>query len=474
MKLSMWILADELSAYKPELKITEGHCILRSVRVCSDVINITKSVLYISENTKGRIMLANGHDMIIIKNADILDIFNTLLDIFQKYNEWETQLSDLIASGCSIDALLEKAHEVAGNYMILADASFNMYAAFGDRSLFEKNAYFRISYENNKLPLDALIAINKQANVRKQGIPPYKVQIPNDMNKTIARNLFVKNKHIGWLVTLKLKKDFTPGELQIIDKIGDYLEMYHESTAIDDNTFSKSALLLDIIEGCPYDPREISELLSEFNWYEQDKKQVYVFLEEKSANEQFIIDSQLTTFSRSTFQMLYHDTFVLIVNHSLTDISLLERTINNYVKASGGTVGKSPLFENIFQLKSNVDIARIAAQFSDAPGQIIEFSKVILPYIYSLIRDYSLANILHPALNTLRDHDKKHSSEFYKTLYVFLDNERNYTLVSKLLNIHRSTLIYRLERISELTNIDFDNTDERFHLLISFRLQKDT
>ena len=36
--------------------------------------------------------------------------------------------------------------------------------------------------------------------------------------------------------------------------------------------------------------------------------------------------------------------------------------------------------------------------------------------------------------------------------------------------IHRSTFLYRLERIQEIVPIDFNNEDELFYLLLSFRI----
>ncbi|MBE6015301.1 MAG: hypothetical protein E7241_08085 [Lachnospiraceae bacterium] len=73
-------------------------------------------------------------------------------------------------------------------------------------------------------------------------------------------------------------------------------------------------------------------------------------------------------------------------------------------------------------------------------------------------------------LQGLRAYDEKNETELYKTLKVYLRNERNAVHTAKELFIHRSTLFYRLDRIKELTNIDLDDPATRLYINISYRI----
>lgn len=74
------------------------------------------------------------------------------------------------------------------------------------------------------------------------------------------------------------------------------------------------------------------------------------------------------------------------------------------------------------------------------------------------------------------DYDAQKGTDYYKTLQIYLENERNLTITSQILHIHRSTLQYRITKITELLSLPLDDADLRFYLLCCFRIidyQKD-
>lgn len=67
-------------------------------------------------------------------------------------------------------------------------------------------------------------------------------------------------------------------------------------------------------------------------------------------------------------------------------------------------------------------------------------------------------------LGALLEYDAAKNSELVLTLSQHLENGGNYDDSAKALHIHRSTLRYRLARISELTGYDLRNVNTRFNL----------
>ncbi|MCM3412779.1 helix-turn-helix domain-containing protein [Metabacillus litoralis] len=102
---------------------------------------------------------------------------------------------------------------------------------------------------------------------------------------------------------------------------------------------------------------------------------------------------------------------------------------------------------------------------------------------FSLYEDLGAYTILHhldqsnavnlfikSQLDPLLTYTENKNIDLYHTLYVFLQNNGNIKSTSDELFIHRSSLLYRLEKIESLLNIDLNDAEIRFNLMMAFKL----
>ncbi|MEH7225423.1 helix-turn-helix domain-containing protein [Bacillus sp. JJ1566] len=73
-------------------------------------------------------------------------------------------------------------------------------------------------------------------------------------------------------------------------------------------------------------------------------------------------------------------------------------------------------------------------------------------------------------LGVLVQYSEKNNVDLFGTLRVFLLNNGNVREASNALYIHRSTLEYRIDRIAELLDVDLNDAEVRFELLIAYKL----
>jgi purine catabolism regulator len=66
------------------------------------------------------------------------------------------------------------------------------------------------------------------------------------------------------------------------------------------------------------------------------------------------------------------------------------------------------------------------------------------------------------------------SDELLRTLEAYFDYNGNLSQAAEALFIHRNTLIYRMERISEIGNLDLDKTETRLAVQLALRIHKMT
>ena len=83
-----------------------------------------------------------------------------------------------------------------------------------------------------------------------------------------------------------------------------------------------------------------------------------------------------------------------------------------------------------------------------------------------------LKKFIPDPLNILIEHDQSYKNDLLKTLETFLMCNRNATKTAQTLFIHYKTLLYRLDRIKEIANLNFENSEEILNMQIGLKILK--
>lgn len=75
-------------------------------------------------------------------------------------------------------------------------------------------------------------------------------------------------------------------------------------------------------------------------------------------------------------------------------------------------------------------------------------------------------------LSTLIDYDAQHNTDLLPTLSAYFANNGNMARTAHLLNIHRNTLVYRLGRITEILQLDMDDSNVRLNLHLALKIHR--
>ncbi len=76
------------------------------------------------------------------------------------------------------------------------------------------------------------------------------------------------------------------------------------------------------------------------------------------------------------------------------------------------------------------------------------------------------------SLRPLVEHDERKQGDLIRTLNGFFEANGNLAKAAVDLDVHRNTLVYRLERISELTGLDLNDADNRLILHLALKIQR--
>ncbi len=88
-------------------------------------------------------------------------------------------------------------------------------------------------------------------------------------------------------------------------------------------------------------------------------------------------------------------------------------------------------------------------------------------YLYEELEDF-----YNTTLKPLVDYDRKKATELIRTLEVYFKNNGNLTKISKELFTHYNTVLYRINRINEITGMDLENPHNRLNLEIALKIKE--
>ncbi len=104
---------------------------------------------------------------------------------------------------------------------------------------------------------------------------------------------------------------------------------------------------------------------------------------------------------------------------------------------------------------------------------ITAFSELGIFRLLRHIKDSSaLIQFIPHSLKELLEYQQANQADLLKTLQTFLECNQNVTQTAKKLFIHSKTVVYRLERIKEITGMDFDDSEEMLSVRVGLKIHE--
>lgn len=154
-------------------------------------------------------------------------------------------------------------------------------------------------------------------------------------------------------------------------------------------------------------------------------------------------------------------------------IQLANRTPSGLVAAgiSRPVAGLAALRDAYREAK---DAMSIATELGDME-QATFYGDLKLYQLLLALKDRNLDHLrrfYEATLGPLVEHDERKQGDLIRTLNGFFGANGNLAKAAQDLDVHRNTLVYRLERISELTELDLDDPDNRLILHLALKIQR--
>ena len=148
--------------------------------------------------------------------------------------------------------------------------------------------------------------------------------------------------------------------------------------------------------------------------------------------------------------------------------------IEGFIKSSMLSAGYSRKMLGHFNFHRQYTQASVTLQVGKRknPAESIHyFDSIALPYILEqATKKLPAYMVCHEKLLSMKYKDEAKQSHLYETLRCFLEHNQNISHTASALFIHRSTLLYRLDKIKAFLDSDLTDRNEILYLLLSFHL----
>lgn len=185
------------------------------------------------------------------------------------------------------------------------------------------------------------------------------------------------------------------------------------------------------------------------------------------------------TINRKYLLFWYDSSLVLLANNmAIEDLThLTERMYNRASRKMPEyplSIGIGSCLNDIHSVSRNYKRARAALEGSMTFNEpIMRFNQLgVYKLLFTTDDKEILDEIYNDQLKVLIDYDEKHHTELTKTLEYFLKFNGSIQHIAQELYTHRNTINYRISKIKELLNTEFDDAEEIFQYNLAFRIKK--
>ena len=377
----------------------------------------------------------------------------------------------MITSNCLLKDVLNHFQDVVPLPVMVLDNGQMVLATSDNYREGQLDEQWDIALETGRFEHDMLTAYNElhQSRVSVRGF--YELPADPFPYPSFNRNIFIENELVGFISMIlvhgirEVYKDWFEIVCEAVLK---WVTLYMRQNEI----LLRQELFTDLLNGNTEHVQKLENTMQTSGWKQKDQKRLFVMrCISDVLNMNIHIVKLLNHLSNGLYAVEYQNEIVLLVDDSIIPEKRFQQEVVPQLRMSGYYGGESDTFCILNDLHQYYLQARVAMQHGTVrPGEFQHIREHMVPYIFRVVLQEKDMDMRHPCLAALKEYDRKHNSDLYQTLYVFLRCNCSQTLTAEKLYMHRNSLIRKIERILDIFPVDLKDYEVRLHLMMSYEM----
>ena len=413
---------------------------------------------------------------IIFPPVDVQCLFSDIQSIFLKYNQMEYDLMEALIQSKPTRDILNCCAEFFQNHVLLFDSLLNLIEYSSNYMPDDTDEDWKETLEVSKISMRLFNEIRRITLTREPTTSfttEYFDMSPSFSNR-MSRSFYHNSRKIGNISVSESGQNLTVSKTKVLDHIASLLNstFIRRYASLFDSMENLRTLFTGMLSGVESDIQTVERTLKLVNWHTDDN---YCLL---SINIP-IISNDMSKMFRYLYEyenifpdcvgFIFLDSILLLIhndNETMVDkyISKLERLLITHDALCGVSIP----FCSIHKISYQYLNARLAIQLGNKDVRIRYLKDCLDEHLIRLLAGAtSITPFCHRAAIKILEYDKENSTALLMSLEVYLRQNRSLQAAAAELFIHRNTLTYRLRCIKNLVKMDFENSNERLHVLLS-------
>lgn len=398
-------------------------------------------------------------------------IFDRQMEVINKISDVHDQAMEILIEGGNIYNIIDTVENATGNRVFIID---NYYDRF----------YYNNDATKNKEFLTSITTFNNNhrdhASSKRELIA---VPINNEIFSRYIFPLHVKNEIYGYIVAFMNESNLQNINIQLIESVSTVASLYfYNRLSLEEVEISyRSEFLENLLSE---DSRRVDKAINRSIFFNMNKEDEYQMA-------QFVIDGEyadsqsiLKHLHKIKIMMSYFDqpNVLAIINNRINllyqyDQKFYDKVISKINEKNIINQTHTVVFgRKVSGLNNVIKSYKDCIKMTKNPGimssnHIIDYEKLgvnrllINEGLHDEISDFYEEN-----LKALVDYDEKRGTNLVETLDAYFKCNGNLRKMSEILYTHYNTVLYRVERIENITGKKLDMEDDRFNLQTSLKI----
>ncbi len=407
-------------------------------------------------------------------NVNIQDLLSEILDIIIQFNEWAQNIERGILKGASLEDTLQSCSLFLNNPIGIFDFQGNLMMRAG--TIPESVEYDPWDYviAHGHAPVENNTQLDLWSPKEKL---PYYYRTENEYSKSerLLANIYLKDQIFGHIGMTDIVAPFTPGEYANVCYVQDFMNLAFANSGELALADGKTPWFLQqLVNGENVSPDVASYNFEKYNLSLNQHYLLWNFAHSGKDPKATRADAL------SIISYMLQTNLIFHCNGQILAIDIhTEHADESFLSSLGSILVENQLnaslsmeFSDLMELHHAFMQTAIAMEFA-WDNKVVKFTDCFQAYIQqSLTSQQYQDGVYFPNLEKLYSHHSGYGAELIRCLQTYILCDFNVSATAKKLFIHRHTMLYRLEIIKNILQIDFSSLSDDERILLYLSCQK--